>query len=63
MAVKRLTTIKPTATRLDKKGRPIAIYRGGILDTNKYARKSPLEKEMEANLNNKDYTPKGVDKP
>jgi len=57
MSIKNLITIEPTKIKRDKKGKPIAVYRAGIRDTNKYARKTPMEKEMEANLGNKDYKP------
>jgi hypothetical protein len=57
MSVKNLTTVKPVRVILDKKGRPINVMRGGILDNNKYARKTPMEKHMEAQLGKQDYNP------
>ena len=58
MAVKQLTTIKPTRYKTDKLGNKIAVFRGGIMHTNKYDKKTHKEKEREANLGNANYRPK-----
>ena len=50
MAFKNLISNQPTSVRLDKKGNPINIYRGGIRDTNKYAKKTPHERHNEKQL-------------
>lgn len=57
MATKKLITISPTKVIRDKKGNPINVYRAGIKDTNKYARKTPSEIRNEENMGNKDYKP------
>ena len=57
MAIKQLSTIKPVRYKIDKLGRKIPVYRGGIMHTNKYDKKSKKEKEREANLGNANYKP------
>lgn len=57
MSVKRMRTIKPTHYITDKKGNKIAVFRGGIKDTNKYARKTDRQLKDEANENNREYKP------
>jgi ABC-type amino acid transport substrate-binding protein len=58
MGIKKLSTITPTHYITDKKGKKIAVFRGGIQDQNKYARKTPFEKEIDRNLGNANYKPK-----
>ncbi len=58
MSIKQLSTIKPVRYNIDKLGRRIAVFRGGIMHTNKYDRKSKKELEREANLGNANYKPK-----
>jgi hypothetical protein len=57
MSVKQLTTITPTRYKTDKKGNKIAVFRGGIMHTNKYDKKTPKELERERNLGNAKYKP------
>ena len=57
MAIKNMMTVKPVRFITDKKGNKIPVYRGGTRDTNKYAKKSPREKQNEANIGNKKYNP------
>ncbi len=57
MAVKNIMSIKPVRYKTDKKGNKIPVYRGGIRDTNKYAKKTPRERRDEANIGNKNYKP------
>jgi hypothetical protein len=57
MAVKHISTIKPTHYKTDKKGNKIAVFRGGIRHTNKYDKKTPKEIERDENMGNEDYNP------
>lgn len=57
MATKRLISIKPTRVKKDKRGNPINVYRGGLLDRNKYTRLTPSEKAAREHLNDPDYVP------
>ncbi len=57
MAITQLKSIKPVRYMIDKKGNKIPVYRGGIRDTNKYAKKTPRERRDEANIGNKNYKP------
>ena len=57
MSVSKVSSIKPVRYKTDKNGNKIAVFRGGIVDNNKYARKTPFEKEIDANMGNKDYKP------
>lgn len=58
VAVKQLRTIEPTHFQRDKKGNLIPVYRGGIQDTNKYANKTPFERQIDKNMGNPNYKPK-----
>ena len=55
MVIKNLITRKPVGYKIDKLGRKIAIYRAGIFDTNKYARKGPVERSDEAQMGKSTY--------
>lgn len=57
MATKRLITVKPVRIKTDKKGKPIAVYRQGYLDKNKYARLTPGEKADREHLDDHGYVP------
>ena len=57
MSVKNTRSIKPTRIQYDKNGKPIQVFRGGIKDNNKYARKTPREKRDDANMGNANYNP------
>jgi len=57
MAVKQLHTMEPVRVITDKLGRKIEVRRGGILDTNKYAKRGKMEAEMRANMGNSRYKP------
>lgn len=58
MGIKKLSTISPTHYKTDRKGNKIPVYRGGILDQNKYAKKTPFEKQIDRNMGNPEYKPK-----
>lgn len=62
MSTKRLISIKATRTKLDKNGKPINVYRGGLLDRNKYARLTPSEKADREHLNDPGYVPERAKK-
>jgi len=57
MGIKKLKTINPTHYITDKKGKKIAVFRGGQLDMNAYAKLTPSEKEANENMGNPDYKP------
>jgi len=58
MAVKNMMTLEPVRYKTDRKGNKIPVYRAGIRDTNKHAKKTPSEIRHEENLGNKKYKPK-----
>jgi hypothetical protein len=55
MSIKKLITIEPVKYKVDKKGNKIPVYRSGIKDTNKYAKRGPGEQRDLDNLNNRSY--------
>ncbi len=57
MTVKSTMTIKPTHYITDKKGKKIAVFRGGQRDTNKYAKLTPREKRDNRHIDDKNYDP------
>lgn len=58
MGHRKLVSIQPLRTETDALGREREIKRGGTVDKNKYARLTPMEKQMRDNIGNKSFKPK-----
>lgn len=59
MTHKRFVSIQPLRVVKDAKGKEIEVRRGGTVDKNKYAKLTPREREIMANIDNEDYKPGG----